>query len=132
MTVKLPEGAVPVAERRASERGPWITAVLRCPEVVGTTQHLGLALASYGDADGRWCFPGNRRLARETGRTERTVERCLSELYRLGWLHVQAQPTRRRACVWQLCTPFDPTTNAPPWLTATTNDPTGETGDQSR
>ncbi len=108
-----PKGAV--LDRYPTQRVRWGNAVLRCRDITGTTQHVGMALAFYGDSDGCECRPGVRRLAFETGRSERTVERCLTELNRLGWITLVRQPTRSRAAdlfgpaaVWQLSTPYPP------------------------
>lgn len=51
-----------------------------------TQRHLLEVLTSYDDDAGRFVWPGNERLARETGLTGRAVRANLAQLVRCGWL----------------------------------------------
>jgi hypothetical protein len=51
-------------------------------------QHVLLALARHADDDGRRCFPSVATLARETGRSRRTVQQILRELASAGVLAI--------------------------------------------
>lgn len=61
-----------------------------------TLRHVLEVLVSYDDDAGRFVWPGNARLARETGLTGRCIQASLSKLVRAGWLQPEKEPRESR------------------------------------
>lgn len=70
-------------------------------------KYVGLMMATYASRNGADVRPGDERLARDCGKSLRTIVRNRRELARLGWL--QSLPKRRRddAVEYQLTVPSD-------------------------
>lgn len=75
----------------------WYRAVRR-GDLHPTVQHVIMMLATYADADGRNAFPGEERLARDTGRSVSVVRRALAAARAAGWIvRDETSSARRRA-----------------------------------
>jgi len=61
-----------------------------------TLRHVLEVLVSYDDDAGRFVWPGNKRLAAETGLTGRCVTASLSALVRAGWLKPEKEARESR------------------------------------
>lgn len=96
-----PRGTDRTGEPRAPESRPaarfaWEKIVKRV-RTDPTTKHVALTLATFANPNGSRTFPGNRRLAAVTGRSERTIERSLAMLRQLGLVvRVSAPDTGKR------------------------------------
>ena len=96
--------------RVQSPRNAWINALRAEVLRVGTKEmarvgHVGVWLASYGNADGSSCHPGRETLAELAGCTEESVSRLLRVLVGVGML----SPKRRQGkpTVYQLLLPHE-------------------------
>jgi len=71
----------------------------------GDQERVLLRLARHANDLGASCRPGIRLLTRETGCSERTVQRALLALQRGGYIRPVAYPQggRGKATEWQLC-----------------------------
>jgi biotin operon repressor len=65
----------------------WRSAISEA-ELSSTSKHVALALSLYMSERGDSAYPGIERLARETGRSRRTIIRALNDLREQGWLEV--------------------------------------------
>lgn len=99
----------PDSPRTQSVRNAWTQALRN--EVVRTGSravakiaHVGVWLATYGDADGSNCFPGSGTLATLTGSSEETVGRALRVLRVVGLIAGKRRPNG--TTVYQLLMPF--------------------------
>lgn len=61
-----------------------------------TLRHVLEVLASYDADDGRSVWPGNQRLAAETGLSGRHITRALAALVRAGWLKPEKEARESR------------------------------------
>jgi hypothetical protein len=81
--------------REAPLRYEWERIVLADPDMPPMAKFVALALATYGDLDGRDVRPGNDRLVADTGTSRATVWRALAYL-RDAKLIESAGPANRR------------------------------------
>lgn len=65
----------------------WQQAI-RDSELGSSTKLVALVMSTYMSAQGTKAFPGQARLARDTGLSDRSVRRRLRELVEDGWLEV--------------------------------------------
>lgn len=88
-------------------------AALTDSDLPATTRHVALTLSIYMSEKGDSAFPGARRLANDTGLTERAVRKHLGLLVATGWLEVvqrgglrgeQRRANAYRAVVPNACT----------------------------
>jgi hypothetical protein len=63
-------------------------AALTDSDLPPTTRHVALTLSIYMSEKGDSAFPGARRLAHDTGLSERAVRKQLGDLVQAGWLEV--------------------------------------------
>lgn len=61
-----------------------------------TLRHVLEVLTSYDDDEGRYVWPGNQRLAAETGISCRHIRRALADLVRAGWLKPEREAQESR------------------------------------
>lgn len=75
--------------RDATQRFFSWRATILSSDLPATTRHLLLTLACYMDVHGEGCFPSTKRLARETGYSERTICTHLEIAQHRGWITVR-------------------------------------------
>ena len=63
----------------------WVDEWTKHSELSSRARHALLALNNYMDPNGT-CFPSVKRLARDMGTSDRTVQRGLKEAESAGWL----------------------------------------------
>ncbi|MFF1467980.1 hypothetical protein [Streptomyces mirabilis] len=86
-------------ELPVSVRNEWINRLrkealrMRRPEV-SKCVHIGILIATYADADGTRCYPGQDTLAVIAGSTEETVSRCIKVLMAVGLLKRNRRPNK--------------------------------------
>lgn len=68
----------------------WAFAIARAEGLTPAEKFTGTVLSYHGDADGRNVFPSLATIAAETNQSQRTVERHVPKLVRLGWFAVEA------------------------------------------
>lgn len=70
----------------------WIEAVREHEGLPTSAKAVLLILASYAAPDGSRCFPSQKRLAKNSGLTERSVRRQLIRAQELGMLIISKRP----------------------------------------
>jgi len=99
------------ADARAVDRWEWERTVKQRSREAGmpaTTQHIGLLIASYTDAQtGGGAYPSVSRLVQVSGRGKDTVHKALRWLRTEGWLRQVSQGSggARKASEYQLTLP---------------------------
>lgn len=64
----------------------WLDAVIDAPSLRSTEKLVAVAMARFGDRDGRNVYPGTAKIAKRTGYHRSTVERAREGLVKAGWL----------------------------------------------
>lgn len=96
---------MPDAGQGGADRVSWrLQDVIWTLKLPTEQRVLLLALAKHANDDGGSCYPGVRLLAWELDKTERSVQRGLSELKAAGLIRVVAYPQggRGRSTEWQI------------------------------
>lgn len=91
-----------------AERRDWTRVVLGHADLTAAQKICVIALSTYADfATGRRAFPGEERLAADTGLSVRAVRYALAQAVDLGLIKRTALPNRRgrRATVYALTLP---------------------------
>ena len=70
-----------------------MSAVFECESMTSTQKLVALALADHCHDDGSEARPGMARLKRKTSLSERTIQRALKELLRVGHLAILREST---------------------------------------
>lgn len=65
----------------------WLKAIQEEGGPRPVLRHIALVLASFMDADGGKCYPGQRMIAERTGLSQKAVSQAIPELEELGWIH---------------------------------------------
>ncbi|GBD22997.1 hypothetical protein HRbin29_00647 [bacterium HR29] len=79
-----------------------LRAILDAPDLTANQRLVLVALLRFADERGE-CFPAVATLASRTGLSERTVQRTLRELEKLGLVAVEERRGRTRTSTYRLC-----------------------------
>jgi hypothetical protein len=99
------------SELLTKKRFEWERIILRLvvPSNLRAVKLIGLALATYANADGTNVHPGEKRLMAECQLSERTVRDSLKHLREIGLIYRHSRGSNlgktNYADVYQLCVP---------------------------
>lgn len=109
--MSVPAHQPPLNRSKRNPKFEWQTAFSRA-QVAGNVGYVALYLSLFDNGDGRGLFRSVRQICEDTGLSDRTVRRCISELEESGWLTKSRRGGRRGSTAWaseyRLTYPDDP------------------------